>query len=58
MDINNKISSLMDEMLSGEHVIPQIPQVKNELSGQAEAEYFAAARRNMTRDFAHIIMEI
>lgn len=54
---NNKISSLMNEILSGAYLI-SIPQAKNELSGQAEAEYFAAARRNMARDFAHIIMEI
>jgi hypothetical protein len=58
MDINNKISSLINEILSGAYIIPQMPQAKNELSGQAEAEYFATARRNMTRNFAHIIMEI
>lgn len=48
----------MNEILSGAYLISQIPQAKNELSGQTEAEYFAAARRNMARDFAHIIMEI
>lgn len=58
MDINSKISSLMNEILSGAYFISQIPQAKNELSGQTEAEYFAAARRNIARDFAHIIMEI
>ena len=52
----NKISSLMNEVLSGDYIIPQIPQTKSELSGQTEAEYFAKARRNMTKDFAHIIM--
>lgn len=51
-----KISSLMNEVLSGDYIIPQIPQAKNELSRQAETEYFAKARRNMTKDFAHIIM--
>lgn len=56
-NINNKIiSSLMNEVLSGDYIIPQIPQTKNELSGQTEAEYFAIARCNMTKDFAHIIM--
>lgn len=58
MDINKKISLLMDEVLSGAYIIPQMPQAKNELSGQAEAEYYATARCNMTKDFAHIIMEI
>lgn len=51
-----KISSLMNEVLSGDYIIPQIPQAKNELSGQVEAEYFTKARYNMTKDFAHIIM--
>lgn len=46
----------MNEVLSGDYIIPQIPQTKSELSGQTEAEYFAKARRNMTKDFAHIIM--
>lgn len=52
----NKISSLMNEVLSGDYIIPQIPRAKNKLSGQTEAEYFATARHNMTKDFAHIIM--
>ncbi|RGM75340.1 hypothetical protein [Agathobacter rectalis] len=56
MDINKKISLLMDEILSGAYIIPQMPQAQNELSRQAEAEYYATARRNMTKDFAHIIM--
>jgi hypothetical protein len=56
MDINKKISLLMNEISSGTYIIPQIPQAQNELSGQAEAEYYATARCNMTKDFAHIIM--
>lgn len=56
MDINKKISLLMDEILFGAYIIPQMPQAQNELEGQAEAEYYATARRNMTKDFAHIIM--
>lgn len=57
MDIDKKISLLMDEILSGAYIIPQMPQAQNELSGQAETEYYATARCNMTKDFAHIIME-
>lgn len=57
MNINKRISLLMDEILSGAYIIPQMPQAQNELSGQAEAEYFATARHNMAKDFAHIIME-
>lgn len=57
MNINKRISSLMNEILSGAYIIPQIPQAQNELSGQAETEYYATARCNMTKDFAHIIME-
>lgn len=56
MNINKRISSLMNEILSGAYIIPQMPQAQNELSGEAEAEYFATARHNMTNDFAHIIM--
>lgn len=56
MNINKRISSLMNEILSGAYIIPQMPQAQNELSGEAEAEYFATARCNMTKDFAHIIM--
>lgn len=56
MDIDKKILLLMDEILSGAYIIPQMPQAQNELSGQAEAEYYATARCNMTKDFAHIIM--
>lgn len=56
MDIDKKILLLMDEILSGAYIIPQMPQAQNELSGQAEVEYYATARRNMTKDFAHIIM--
>lgn len=56
MDIDKKISLLMNEILSGDYIIPQIPQAQNKLSEQAEAEYFATARHNMTKDFAHIIM--
>lgn len=58
MDINKKISLLIDEILSGAYIIPQMPQTQNELSERAEAEYYATARCNMTKDFAHIIMEI
>lgn len=57
MNINKRISSLMNEILSGAYIIPQMPQAQNELSWEAEAEYFATARCNMTKDFAHIIME-
>lgn len=46
----------MNEVLSGDYIIPQIPQTKSELSGQAEAEYYATVRCNMAKDFAHIIM--
>lgn len=56
MDIDKKISLLMNEILSRAYIIPQIPQAQNELSGQAEAEYYATVRCNMTKDFAHIIM--
>lgn len=56
MDIDKKISLLMNEILSGAYIIPQMPQAQNELSGQVEAEYYATARHNMTKDFAHIIM--
>lgn len=56
MDIDKKISLLMNEILSGAYIIPQIPQAQNELSGQAEVEYYATVRYNMTKDFAHIIM--
>lgn len=56
MDINKKISLLMNEILSGAYIIPQMPQAQNKLSGQVEAEYYATARHNMTKDFAHIIM--
>lgn len=56
MDIDKKILLLMDEILSGAYIIPQMPQAQNELSGQAEVEYYATARCNMTKDFAHIIM--
>lgn len=56
MNINKRISSLINEILSGAYIIPQMPQAQNELSGEAEAEYFATARHNMTKDFAHIIM--
>lgn len=57
MNINKRISSLMNEILSGAYIIPQMPQAQNELSWEVEAEYFATARCNMTKDFAHIIME-
>lgn len=56
MDIDKKISLLMNEILSGAYIIPQIPQAQNGLSGQAEAEYYATVRYNMAKDFAHIIM--
>lgn len=56
MNIDKKISLLIDEILSGAYIIPQMSQAQNELEGQAEAEYYATARCNMTKDFAHIIM--
>lgn len=56
MNIDKKISLLIDEILSGAYIIPQMPQAQNELSRQAEGEYYATERRNMTKDFAHIIM--
>lgn len=33
-----------------------MPQAQNKLSGHVEAEYYATARHNMTKDFAHIII--
>lgn len=56
MDIDKKISLLMNEIVSGAYIISQMSQAQNELSGQVEAEYYATARHNMTKDFAHIIM--
>lgn len=56
MDIDKKISLLMNEIVSGAYIIPQMSQAQNELSGQSEVEYYATARCNMTKDFAHIIM--
>ena len=54
-NVENRIHSLVQEVMSGEHPMDTLPNASKDFSNEVQAIYFSNTRRNMESDLFHII---